>query len=199
MVLSPLRSLVTLMSACLCAACSVPSGRVLLLPQEGGAGAVTVSTASAASVLSEPYAVAQVDRKGAMQQLLSSEAEVRQRYPSLLALMPPREERFTLHFLPGTSDLTPESVARLDGIITSARNRSGGEIVIVGHTDRQGAAEANDALSLRRAQSIRDVLVRRGFLSDLIEPVGRGEREPAVPTDDGVAEPRNRRADIIVR
>jgi outer membrane protein OmpA-like peptidoglycan-associated protein len=29
--------------------------------------------------------------------------------------------------------------------------------------------------------------------------VGRGEREPVVPTDDEVAEPRNRRAEIVVR
>jgi outer membrane protein OmpA-like peptidoglycan-associated protein len=199
MVLSPLRSLITLTSAWLCVACSVPSGRVLLLPQQTGSGAVTVTTASSTSVLAEPYAVAQVDRKGTLEQARSSETEVRQRYPTLLALMPPKEDRFTLHFLPGTSELTSESVARLDSIIAAARNRSGGEMVIVGHTDRQGAAEANDALSLRRAQSIRDVLIQRGFMADLIEPVGRGEREPAVPTEDGVAEPRNRRADIIVR
>jgi outer membrane protein OmpA-like peptidoglycan-associated protein len=29
--------------------------------------------------------------------------------------------------------------------------------------------------------------------------VGRGEREPLVPTDDDVDEPRNRRADVEVR
>jgi outer membrane protein OmpA-like peptidoglycan-associated protein len=29
--------------------------------------------------------------------------------------------------------------------------------------------------------------------------VGRGEREPAVPTEDEVVEPRNRRAEVIVR
>ena len=43
------------------------------------------------------------------------------------------------------------------------------------------------------------VLVERGFNADRIEAVGRGEREPLVPTDDDVVEPRNRRADIEVR
>ena len=90
-------------------------------------------------------------------------------------------------------------MAELDAVITAARARSGGEIVVVGHTDRQGAAEANDALSLRRANAIRELLITKGFRGELVEPVGRGEREPVVATEDDVPEPRNRRADIIVR
>ena len=92
------------------------------------------------------------------------------------------------------SDLT----GRLD-ILVCNHARSGGEIVVVGHTDRQGAADANDALSLRRANAIRDLLIGKGFRPELVEAVGRGEREPVVPTDDDVPEPRNRRAEIFVR
>jgi outer membrane protein OmpA-like peptidoglycan-associated protein len=33
----------------------------------------------------------------------------------------------------------------------------------------------------------------------LIEARGRGEREPVVATEDEVAEPRNRRAEVLVR
>jgi OmpA-OmpF porin, OOP family len=124
---------------------------------------------------------------------------VRKRYPDLLRLQPPSAQRFTLNFQPGTSDLAPESLAELDTVVAAARARSGGEIVIVGHTDRQGAADANDALSLRRANAIRDLLVSRGFRAELIDPVGRGEREPLVPTEDDVPEPRNRRAEVFVR
>jgi OmpA-OmpF porin, OOP family len=46
---------------------------------------------------------------------------------------------------------------------------------------------------------VRAVLIERGFKAELVEAVGRGEREPLVPTDDEVAEPRNRRAEILVR
>lgn len=195
---APHRSLLLSLSVCLCTACA-PTSRVVLLPQQSVKSAVTVSTPTASVELSAPYAVAEIGRKGSLEQTISSEAEVRERYPVLLALQPPPPARYTLNFLPGTSELTPESMAGLDGIISAARARSGGEIVIVGHTDRQGAADANDALSLRRANAIRDVLVARGFKADLIDAVGRGEREPVVPTDDDVPEPRNRRADIIVR
>lgn len=198
MVSAPHRSLLSALAVGLCAACA-PASRVLLLPQEGVKSAVTVSTPTTSAELSAPYAVAEIGRRGALEQAITSEAEVRERYPVLLALQPPPPQRYTLNFLPGTSNLTPESMSGLDAILVAARARSGGEIVIEGHTDRQGAADANDALSLRRANAIRDVLVERGFKAELIQPVGRGEREPAVPTEDDVPEPRNRRAELIVR
>lgn len=182
----------------LCAACA-PAGRVVLLPQSTAPSAVVVTTASGSAELNTPYAAADLGRKGELTPARSSEAEVRERYPDLLRLQPPAPQRFTLNFLPGTSSLTPESTAELDTVMSAARARSGGEIVVVGHTDRQGAADANDALSLRRANAIRDLLVEKGFRGDLVAPVGRGEREPMVATEDDVPEPRNRRAEIIVR
>lgn len=191
-------SAATLSAAVLCAACA-PAGRVTLLPQPERPSAVVVSTAQGSAELASPYAAAELGHKGELQPTQSSEAEVRERYPALLSLVPPPSQRFTLNFLPGTSDLTPESTAELDQVVATARARSGGEIVIVGHTDRQGAADANDALSLQRANAIRDILVGKGFRAELIEPVGRGEREPVVPTDDDVPEPRNRRAEVFVR
>lgn len=184
----------------LCAACAQPAGRVVLLPQaDGRPSTVTVASAATSTELNTPYAAAEIGLKGAIKPVASNEADVRKRYPDLLRLQPPSAQRFTLNFLPGTSDLTPESLAELDTVVAAARARSGGEIVIVGHTDRQGASDANDALSLRRANAIRDVLISKGFRAELIDPVGRGEREPLVPTDDDVPEPRNRRAEVFVR
>jgi outer membrane protein OmpA-like peptidoglycan-associated protein len=46
---------------------------------------------------------------------------------------------------------------------------------------------------------VRALLVQRGFSPDRIDAVGRGEREPVVPTEPNVNEPRNRRAEIIIR
>ena len=171
----------------------------MLLPQAGVSSAVVVTTAAGSAELNTPYAATDLGPQGELKAAVSSEAEVRERYPDLLRLQPPAAQRFTLNFLPGTSELTPESMAELEAVMSAARSRSGGEIVIVGHTDRQGAADANDALSLRRANAIRDLLIAKGFRGDLVEPVGRGEREPLVATEDNVPEPRNRRADIIVR
>ena len=73
------------------------------------------------------------------------------------------------------------------------------EVVITGHTDRVGAVEANDRLSLARAEAVREILVAGGLARSAITVAGRGEREPAVATADEVAEARNRRVEIKIR
>ena len=53
---------------------------------------------------------------------------------------------------------------------------------MIGHTDRVGAVPYNDTLSLRRAERVRDELVKVGVASERIRVEGRGEREPLVQT-----------------
>jgi outer membrane protein OmpA-like peptidoglycan-associated protein len=200
--LTPIRHTLTglfLGGVVLLAACA-PATRVTLLPQaDGQAGAVEVTTSKGTQRINQPYQVADVGRRGDLSLDLTTAEAVRERHPRLLALQPLAPERFTLEFEPGTSLLTQASQAQLEEAIRRALARIGGEIVVTGHTDRQGTLEANDTLSLQRAQAIRALFIERGFRAELIEAVGRGEREPLVPTDDDVDEPRNRRADIEVR
>ena len=74
------------------------------------------------------------------------------------------------------------------------------DILVVGHTDLVGSDQVNDALARKRADSrCAAMLIERGIAPDNIVAVGRGKREPLVPTADGVAEPRNRRVEILVR
>jgi outer membrane protein OmpA-like peptidoglycan-associated protein len=192
-------TLATVALAALLSACA-PATRVTLLPQaDGTPSAVEVTTGQGTQRISKPYQVANVSTRGALSVDTTTADRVRETYPELVALQPPAPERFTLEFEPGTSQLTADSQAQLATVVARAQARAGGEIVVTGHTDRQGAVEANDRLSLQRAQAVRALLIERGFKADLIEAVGRGEREPVVPTDDEVAEPRNRRAELLVR
>jgi OOP family OmpA-OmpF porin len=185
---------VALLSAC------APATRITLLPQASGVpSAVVVSTGQGVQVLAQPYAVAEVSRSGSISPATTTAEAVLERHPQLLALQPPAPQRFVLQFEPGRSLLTPASQEQLPEVIARAQARAGGEIVITGHTDRQGSLEANDRLSLERAQAVRALLIERGFTAERIDAVGRGEREPVVPTEDEVVEPRNRRADVLVR
>lgn len=193
------RTVAGLVLCAVLAACA-PATRVILLPQPNGKpSAVDVQAGNHTQALTEPYQLADVDRSGQIQPGTTTAAQVKKDHPRLIALMPPAAEHFVLRFEPGTSVLTPESAVQLPTIIEKARARQGGEIIVTGHTDRQGSVEANDLLSLQRAQAVRDLLIGQGFAPQLIEAVGRGEREPAIPTEDEVAEPRNRRAEIEVR
>jgi outer membrane protein OmpA-like peptidoglycan-associated protein len=69
---------------------------------------------------------------------------------------------------------------------------------VTGHADRSGSDAYNMALSLRRANAVKDQLVREGIAANQIVVVGRGESQPLVPTADGVREPQNRRVEIVL-
>ncbi|MDP3424731.1 MAG: OmpA family protein [Burkholderiaceae bacterium] len=181
-----------------------PSVRVVLLPQSDASGqplptAVNVTTGTQTQALDKPLAVAELDSKGQLSQRIATLEEIQARYGDVLKIQPPSPEVVVLRFVSGKSELTPESAAELPRLIALARSRAGGEILVVGHTDRVGTVEANDTLSARRAQAIADLIKAQGFSAELITAYGRGEREPAVPTADEVAEPRNRRAEVIIR
>jgi len=181
-------------------ACAGPATRVILLPESGGRqSAVEVKTVAGVQLVSKPYQSAEVNQDGQVVLGDMDPLTVMDRYGGLLTGLPSPDEQFLLYFESGGAQLTTKSQGLLPAILARARARKGGEIIVVGHTDRVGAVEANDALSLQRAKSIRELLIARGFSSDLIEAVGRGERAPVVPTDDEVAEPKNRRVEILVR
>jgi OOP family OmpA-OmpF porin len=55
------------------------------------------------------------------------------------------------------------------------------------------------ALSLRRADTVREALIAGGIDANTITVAGRGESEPAVPTADGVREQANRRVEIVIQ
>ena len=116
-----------------------------------------------------------------------------------LADAPARPRIFLVHFEAGTNVLTPASQEQLAGIRAALATLPAGEAIVIGHTDRLGSIEANDRLSLQRAEVARSLLVSAGVAPEAITVVGRGEREPVVRTDDEVAEARNRRVEIKLR
>ena len=186
------------LAAALLAGCA-PATRVVLLPQPGRSTAVEVSAQEGKTVLASPYAQAEVSQRGQVATDTTDAQNVEKRYGNVLKATPAAALHFTLYFTTGTSELTPESSAELQGILTQAKARPGGEIFVTGHTDTMGAGPANDALSLKRAQAVRQLVIDRGFDADRVVAAGRGEREPVVPTADEVDEPKNRRVEIEVR
>ncbi|MCB2037215.1 MAG: OmpA family protein, partial [Ottowia sp.] len=138
------------LAVALLAGCA-PATRVVLLPQPGRSTAVEVSAQEGKTVLASPYAQAEVSQRGQVATDTTDAQTVEKRYGNVLKATPAAALHFTLYFTTGTSELTPESSAELQGILTQATARPGGEIFITGHTDTMGAGPANDALSLKRA------------------------------------------------
>ncbi|RSZ42291.1 MULTISPECIES: OmpA family protein [unclassified Variovorax] len=80
------------------------------------------------------------------------------------------------------TDLLPEGRARVERLAAELRNnfRSLHYVVVTGHTDRLGGDAYNEALSLERANTVRDLLVQQGIERKLIRTAGMGKRQPVV-------------------
>ena len=184
----------------LLAGCAHGSSMVLLPDEDGGQGQVAllevdgkptdtvVATANSRASLKGAGAVRPLGAKG----LKPTEA-------ALLTDLPPAARSFTLYFLEGTVDMTPESAPVLEDLRGEIAKRPGAEVQVTGHSDTVGSAEDNDALSQKRAEEIMSLLVSRGFDRSIMSAVGRGERELKQPTADNVDSPVNRRVEVIVR
>lgn len=80
------------------------------------------------------------------------------------------------------ADLQPEGRQKIELLTQEIRRNfaSVKSIAITGHTDRLGSAAYNDALSLERANTVRDLMVRAGVDETLIKAVGVGKTRPVV-------------------
>lgn len=175
------------------------SERVVLLPSaDGRPSAVVLRDARGELVLNQPYAGA-VRRIGSTRAYVSSAAEVEERFGAALAARPARPTSYTLYFGTGGNVLTAESQAEFARVRREIAGRAAAEVMVIGHTDRVGSVESNDALSRKRAEAVRTLLIDAGVPAALLEVAGRGEREPLVATDDEVAEAKNRRVEINLR
>ncbi|MFW5870214.1 MAG: OmpA family protein [Candidatus Sumerlaeota bacterium] len=71
-------------------------------------------------------------------------------------------------------------------------------VVVIGYTSNEGSDAYNMDLSQRRAQVVRNELVRRGVSSSRIEAVGMGESNPVAENDTEWGRRQNRRVEIEI-
>ena len=108
------------------------------------------------------------------------------------------ERSYLVFFDFDSSKLTPEATSIVASAATDALRGESTRIGVTGHTDRSGTDAYNQALSVRRADTVRRQLVADGVDDTLIAVRGVGEADPLVPTADGVREPQNRRVEIVM-
>jgi outer membrane protein OmpA-like peptidoglycan-associated protein len=182
--------------------CSHVTDRVVLLPQpDGSPSAVVVQrTGGGAPVtLDQPFQEIQAASDGEMQVAKVDATAVRERYGRVLAAQPPRPREFVVRFEANGYKLTAESEPVIAQMLAAVKDFPAPEVTVIGHTYTVGAADANDRLSLERAQRVVALLAAAGVPTKAIEAVGRGERDLAVQTADGVNEAANRRVEIRIR
>jgi len=96
------------------------------------------------------------------------------------------------------SNLSQQAVQTVGQAAAAFKARGNARITATGHTDTTGPESYNMALSLRRANAVKDELVRQGVPAPAITVIGKGESQLLVPTGDNVREPQNRRVEIVI-
>jgi OmpA-OmpF porin, OOP family len=104
--------------------------------------------------------------------------------------------QFRVYFDFNKSVLTPTSQSILQQVVARAKEAPASKFALIGRADKTGADGYNMALSQRRVDAVRDSLMAQGVDPARIDTQWVGEREPPVPTANGVKEPRNRVVDV---
>jgi hypothetical protein len=111
---------------------------------------------------------------------------------------PPAPQNFMVFFDWDSTKLSDASLNVLEQARDAFKNKQDARITATGHTDTTGSEAYNMALSLRRANAVKDALVKLGVPAAAITTVGVGEKNLLVKTADQVREPQNRRVEIAV-
>ena len=101
-------------------------------------------------------------------------------------------------FPSGRATLTTDAkyvLAKLSGVLLAFPDM---KLAVEGHTDSTGAAEANQKLSLARAESVVTFLTEMGVPVGVMNAQGYGPEKPLAPNDTAEGRAKNRRVDIVM-
>lgn len=161
------------------------TGRVLFT---GPQGTVELNQAQQAVALQGPQTPYAVDAE-----VLRRDAQ------AAIAAQPLLPRTFVFYFDTSDARISRSSEPLLTQVQEELQRRQAPDVSISGHTDTVGDAGRNTQLAQRRADYVARVL--KPFLANAlaVEISSHGESNLLVPTADGVAEPRNRRVEVVVR
>jgi outer membrane protein OmpA-like peptidoglycan-associated protein len=94
------------------------------------------------------------------------------------------------------AELRPEDrelLSRIAGILATSQDYT---VSVNGHTDDVGSDEYNQKLSERRAEAVRDYLVKAGLPPGILSVTGHGKSRPLVPGTTEQARAKNRRVEL---
>jgi outer membrane protein OmpA-like peptidoglycan-associated protein len=103
-----------------------------------------------------------------------------------------------LSFESGSSALTEESTRTVADLAAILKAFPSAEVRLEGHTDNVGTPDANQRLSLARAESIKAALVADGVDARRLDAQGFGQERPITSNDTAEGRAKNRRTELVV-
>lgn len=109
------------------------------------------------------------------------------------------EDRMVIHF--PYNSIRKEDDAAIDDYLNRLASElvaSGDKVTISGHTDFVGESKDNIQFGLLRANSIRNILVKKGVPKSQIKTKSYGESKAIATNDTPWGRYRNRRVEILI-
>jgi outer membrane protein OmpA-like peptidoglycan-associated protein len=101
-----------------------------------------------------------------------------------------------VHFQSNKAILLPESSSILDRVAESLMAHPDVKVEVGGHTDSDGSAAANMKLSQKRADAVRDYLIKKGVPASQMTSKGYGESQPISDNKSPEGKAMNRRVEL---
>lgn len=103
-----------------------------------------------------------------------------------------------LLFATGSEQLKPGAVGNLDRLAAFMEKYADRTVTIEGHTDSVGEESFNQALSQRRADSVRAYLAGKGVAASRLTSIGKGETYPIAGNESAGGRQQNRRVEVVI-
>ena len=120
-------------------------------------------------------------------------------WPQAASPAPPPMKYWMVFFDLNSFAISPKDAETIAEAATIAKGLPNARVAVSGFTDTAGPPAYNMALSLRRANTVKDALVSNGVSPASITVSGRGGEGLLVATPDNVKMESNRRVQIVIR
>jgi outer membrane protein OmpA-like peptidoglycan-associated protein len=150
-----------------------------------------------ADAAKDQAATARMDAASSQQEA----AEMQRQIDALQAKVTDRGIVLTLGdvlFESGRADLKAGAAGNLSRLVAFLSKYPERVVTIEGYTDSIGGDDYNQALSQRRADSVRSYLVRAGIDSGRLTTAGMGKNDPVAGNDTAIGRQQNRRVAVII-
>ncbi len=104
-----------------------------------------------------------------------------------------------INFRTASSEIaSADPIPVLDQVVQALKENPELKVTVIGHTDNVGTDEYNVGLSMRRAEAVRDYLIKKGIAAGRLSTEGKGESTPIAPNETEEGRARNRRIEFKV-
>ncbi len=112
--------------------------------------------------------------------------------------LPRESETVEVMFEPNSANITIDSKVKIRQIVERLNSRGYRHVTVEGYTDNSGTHAQNIALSRKRANAVKDLMILYGIDSSKITAVGKGELNPIADNDTPEGRAKNRRIEIVM-